>query len=86
MASALLLVAGLLAAVAFIVASTRLFRGPDVGSRVVAVDALTIIALPLMLLAAHYAGRAVYVDVTLVFAVLSFLAVLSLARYLEGGF
>ena len=85
MAETLLMVAGWVTAAALLLASYRLLRGPEPASRAVSVDALTVMMLPLMLLAAVQAGRGVFVDVALVFAVLSFLSVLALARYLERG-
>jgi len=85
LASILLSVSGAIAVVALLIAGLRLVRGPDAPTRAVSVDAMTVIAIPLMLLAAHHAGRGIYIDVALVFALLSFIAVLSLARYLEGG-
>ena len=51
----------------------------------IALDVLTLIAIPLMVGVAVYEGRSVYVDVALVYAVLSFLGVLALARYFEKG-
>ena len=53
--------------------------------RVVAVDMLTVVSISLIALYAHVAGRSIYLDVALVYGVLSFLAVLAIARYLERG-
>jgi multicomponent Na+:H+ antiporter subunit F len=64
----------------------RLVIGPDTVDRVVAVDLLTIIAIAVIALLAHVANRYIYLDVTLVYGLLSFLGVLAVARYLEKGF
>jgi multicomponent Na+:H+ antiporter subunit F len=64
----------------------RLVIGPDTVDRVVAVDLLTIIAIALIALLAHIANRYIYLDVALVYGLLSFLGVLAVARYLEKGF
>ena len=46
---------------------------------------LTIISISLIVLYAHVSGRFVYIDVALVYGLLSFLAVLAIARFLEKG-
>jgi multicomponent Na+:H+ antiporter subunit F len=63
----------------------RLILGRTVVDRVVAVDMLTIISISLIALYAHVSGRFIYLDVALVYGVLSFLSVLAVARYLERG-
>jgi multicomponent Na+:H+ antiporter subunit F len=63
----------------------RLILGRTLVDRVVAVDMLTVISISLIALYAHVAGRLIYLDVALVYGVLSFLAVLAVARYLERG-
>jgi len=64
----------------------RLVIGPDTVDRVVAVDLLTIVAIAVIALLAHIANRYIYLDVALVYGLLSFLGVLAVARYLEKGF
>jgi multicomponent Na+:H+ antiporter subunit F len=63
----------------------RLILGHTVVDRVAAVDMLTVVSVSLIALYAHIAGRSIYLDVALVYGVLSFLAVLAIARYLERG-
>jgi len=64
----------------------RLVIGPATVDRVVAIDLLTIIAIAVIALLAHIANRYIYLDVALVYGLLSFLGVLAVARYLEKGF
>lgn len=64
----------------------RLVLGPETVDRVVAADLLTIIAIAVIVLLAHVADRYIYLDVALVYGLLSFLGVLAVARYLEKGF
>jgi multicomponent Na+:H+ antiporter subunit F len=52
---------------------------------VVAIDMLTVVTISLIALYAHISGRFVYLDVALVYGLLSFLAVLAIARFLEKG-
>lgn len=63
----------------------RLVIGRTLVDRVVAIDMLTIIAIVLIALYAHVAGRAAYLDVALVYGLLSFLAVLAIARFIDRG-
>jgi multicomponent Na+:H+ antiporter subunit F len=64
----------------------RFVIGPEIVDRVVAIDLLTIIAIAVIALLAHIADRFIYLDVALVYGLLSFLGVLAVARYLEKGF
>jgi multicomponent Na+:H+ antiporter subunit F len=46
---------------------------------------LTVMSISIMSLYALVAGRVIYLDAALVYGVLSFLAVIAVARYLERG-
>ncbi|MDF1632926.1 monovalent cation/H+ antiporter complex subunit F [Mycoplana sp. MJR14] len=85
MADAILMLAGLLIFFSIVFSVLRLILGRTVVDRVVAIDTLTVISLSLLALYAHLSGRFVYLDVALVYGLLSFLAVLALARFLERG-
>lgn len=86
MAETLLIAALAVAAAALLLGLYRLLVGPGAHTRVIALDTLTQITVALLVGVAVYAGRVIYVDVALVYAVLSFLGVLALARLLEKGF
>jgi multicomponent Na+:H+ antiporter subunit F len=83
MVDALIYLAALLAGIAFLLALVRFMRGPLAVDRVIAFDVLTIIAITFIVLAALIEGRYIYLDVALVYALLSFLGVITIARYLE---
>jgi multicomponent Na+:H+ antiporter subunit F len=68
-----------------VLAAWRMLRGPDAPNRAVALDVMTLITTPLMVGVAMASGRAIYLDVALVYAVLAFLGVVALARYYERG-
>ena len=85
MADLLLTLAGVAVAAALILALYRFVVGPRVVDRVVAFDVLTIISVTGIVLVALISGREIYLDVALVYALLSFLGVIVAARYLEGG-
>jgi multicomponent Na+:H+ antiporter subunit F len=86
MVDIVLVLAFVLIFLAIVFGMIRLVIGPDTVDRVVAVDLLTIIAIAVIALLAHIAGRYIYLDVALVYGLLSFLGVLAVARYLEKGF
>ena len=85
MANTLFLIAGAIALLALGIAFLRLLLGPTIPDRAVALDGMTIIAVSLIVFAAFRAGRVIYVDVALVYGVVSFLGVVALARYVERG-
>ncbi|MEO0198862.1 MAG: monovalent cation/H+ antiporter complex subunit F [candidate division WOR-3 bacterium] len=70
---------------AVILASLRFILGPTAPDRVVATDILTVMTTIILIFVALISGRSIYLDVALVYAVLSFIAVVAIARYLEGG-
>lgn len=86
MAENLLLLAAGLSGGAFLLALWRFLKGPSAADRVVAFDGLTIISMSLILLIAFVEQRAIYLDVALIYGLLSFLGVIAVARYLERGF
>ncbi len=86
MVDLLIYLAAALAGIAFILALGRFVMGPSAADRVVAFDVMTIAAITGIVLSALIAGRSIYLDVALVYALLSFLGVIVVARYLEGGF
>ena len=85
MADVLLQIAGALIFFSIVFCLLRLVIGRTVIDRVVAIDVLTVVSISLIALYAHISDRFVYVDVALVYGLLSFLAVLAIARFLEKG-
>jgi multicomponent Na+:H+ antiporter subunit F len=85
LAEGILIVAAVLIFLGILLGVLRLILGRTVVDRVAAVDMLTVVSISLIALYAHVAGRFIYLDVALVYGVLSFLAVLAIARYLEQG-
>ena len=85
MAEDLLLGAAVLIFLGIMFGVLRLILGRTLVDRIVAVDMLTVVSISLIALYAHVAGRFIYLDVALVYGVVSFLGVLAAARYLERG-
>ncbi|NJE10096.1 monovalent cation/H+ antiporter complex subunit F [Thermococcus sp. MAR1] len=74
-----------LIAIATLLSTYRVFRGPTTVDRLVAVDIMTTITTGLMVLFALYYQRMIFLDVALVYAILAFGGVIAFARYMEGG-
>ena len=85
MVETLIYIAAALAGLALLLALFRFLKGPSSGDRVVAFDVLTIVSITGIVLTAIAEGRGIYLDVALVYALLSFLGVIVIARYLERG-
>jgi multicomponent Na+:H+ antiporter subunit F len=68
-----------------ILATIRMIKGPTMADRVVALDTFTVISISLIVLIACLAGRVIFLDVGMVYAILSFIGVVAVARYIEGG-
>lgn len=63
----------------------RAAKGPTSSDRIVGIDAMVTISIALMVLLGRFFDRYIYLDVSLVYAVLAFIGVLAVARYLERG-
>ncbi|PKL11303.1 MAG: cation:proton antiporter [Spirochaetae bacterium HGW-Spirochaetae-8] len=85
MADALFLTAGLIALAAFIISFYRIIVGPDYADRIVALDTMTIISLSGIVFFTHLLQRGIYIDVALVYGLISFIGVIAAARYTERG-
>ena len=85
MAEITVIISALLIFFSIVFGIIRLVIGPDTVDRVVAIYLLTIVTIALIALLAHNMERYIYLDVALVYGLLSFLGVLAVARYLEKG-
>jgi len=63
----------------------RMLKGPTAPDRAVAVDTMATITTALLVLLAFTFERYVYLDVALVYAVLTFIGSVTIARFLEKG-
>jgi multicomponent Na+:H+ antiporter subunit F len=63
----------------------RLVAGPTIPDRIVALDAMNTLAIAIMIVLSVVYDSVVMVDVAIVYAALSFVSTLFLARYIEGG-
>jgi multicomponent Na+:H+ antiporter subunit F len=63
----------------------RMVGGPSTADRAVAVDTTATVTTALLVVLGFAFERYVYLDVALVYAVLTFIGSVAIARYLEGG-
>lgn len=67
-----------------LLAMVRLFKGPTSADRVVALDAINSLVVASMIVLAAAFRQVVFVDVAIVYALLSFVGTLYIAKYLGG--
>lgn len=63
----------------------RLISGPTLPDRIVAAQAITTKTVAILVLLAFMHDQMIFLDISLTYAVLSFLSVLAIARYLAHG-
>ncbi len=71
--------------ISMVMSFIRLIKGPTIVDRVVALDSMTIVSISIIVYLALYFQRVIYLDVALVYGLLSFIGVIAVARYIEGG-
>lgn len=62
----------------------RVIKGPSVVDRAIAGDSIDLMTAVVIVLFAIYSGRAIYLDIALVVAILGFLSTVLISKYLEG--
>ena len=71
--------------IGFVLCLLRMLKGPTAPDRAVAVDTIATITTALLVLLGSIFERYVYLDVALVYAVLTFIGLVAIARFLEKG-
>jgi multicomponent Na+:H+ antiporter subunit F len=79
-------IAAYIALAAVVLAFFRMLKGPTIADRIISLDAMTIISISLIVFISAMAKRIIYLDVAMVYALISFIGVVAVARYLERGF
>ncbi|MCK4344208.1 MAG: hypothetical protein KAX05_02900 [Bacteroidales bacterium] len=64
----------------------RMIKGPTAADRAVALDTVSTVTTALLVLLGFMFKRYIYLDVSLVYAVLTFIGAVAIARFLEKGF
>ncbi|MBU0497022.1 MAG: cation:proton antiporter [Candidatus Thermoplasmatota archaeon] len=68
-----------------VIAIIRVILGPTAPDRVVGLDTINTIVISGMVLLGALYQDIIYIDVAIVYALLSFISTLFIAKYLEGG-
>ncbi|MBN3035556.1 MAG: hypothetical protein JW861_08210 [Bacteroidales bacterium] len=83
MVEVILNIAMVIIGLSFLLVTVRFIIGETVVDRVVALDTLTVSTIGLIVMLAHFFGRVIYIDVSIVYGILSFIGVIIIAKYLE---
>ncbi len=83
MVNIILQIAGGIMLLSLILSLYRFFKAGSLVDKVIAFDIMTIISISLIAMITHISGRTIYIDVALIYGLLSFLGVVIVARYLE---
>ena len=78
-------IAAIIALAGIVLSFVRLILGPTIADRAVALDGMTIIAISLIVFISYYSNRVIYLDVAIVYGLISFVGIVAIARYLERG-
>ena len=68
-----------------VMALIRVVKGPTAPDRIVGLDTINTIVIVSMVIFGLATGSVIYIDVAIVYALLSFITTLFVAKYLEGG-
>ena len=71
--------------VAVILCLLRMIKGPTAPDRAVALDTLSTVTTAVLVLLGFIFKRYIYLDVSLVYAILTFIGAVAIARFLEKG-
>ncbi len=83
MVNIILQIAGGIMLLSLILSLYRFFKAGSLVDKVIAFDIMTIISISLIAMITHISGRTIYIDVALIYGLLSFLGIVIVARYLE---
>ena len=85
MVKIILFIAGAFILMGMLLALARFIKGPSSADRIMAFDVMTVSSIALIALIALFNNRIIYLDVALVYGLLSFTGVIVIARFMEKG-
>ena len=85
MMDTLFLGASVFLVICIVLAIIRVIKGPTIPDRVVGLDTINTLVVVAMVLCGAAFRESIYIDVAIVYALLSFITTVLIARYLEGG-
>jgi multicomponent Na+:H+ antiporter subunit F len=71
--------------ISVLVALIRFVKGPEKVDRIVALDVISITGVIFILLLATLMKRVIYIDIAIVYAILGFIGVIVVSRFLKRG-
>ncbi len=77
--------AATLFAISIIVCIFRIFLGPTAADRSVGFDTINTLVVATMIILGAAMWETLFIDIAIVYAILSFITTLFIAKYLEGG-
>ena len=77
-------ISALVLVILMLVSMIRLYLGPSISDRGVAVDAINTMTIAVMILLGVYYKQLIFIDVAIVYALLSFVSTLYIAKYVGG--
>ncbi len=85
MINIILTIAAIIIMIAIFITAYRFIMGPDLVDRVISFDIIGVSSIALITIITHFANRMIYLDIAIVYGLLSFLGVIIVGRYLEKG-
>ncbi|NIP40901.1 MAG: cation:proton antiporter [Candidatus Aenigmarchaeota archaeon] len=73
-----------LLAIAAVLCIVRFIKGPTVPDRVIAIDAMSSLVIGIIVLLSLYFGNPLFMDIAIVYAILTFIGNLAISKYLMG--
>lgn len=81
----ILYVSAVIILIALLLSMWRFFKGPTLVDRVISFDVTTVGSLALIALLAFFSGRQIYLDISIIYGLLSFIAVVVIGKFIEKG-
>ena len=85
MVNLMIYIAVAISLISVLVALVRFVKGPGKVDRIVALDVISIVGISFILLLATLMERVIYIDIAIVYAILGFIGVIVVSRFLKGG-
>ena len=83
MSNVILNIALIILMLAFILAFIRLLKGPTVNDRIVALDLIASVLMAFILCYSVLINKAIYIDITIVISLISFIGTIAISTYLK---
>ena len=74
----------LLLAISVFLLLIRLFKGPTLPDKVLVIDTINSVIIGIVVMMSIYYGNEMFVDIAIVYAMLSFLSTIAVSKYLMG--